>query len=563
VRCAAGTLKCPSDLDVLSVSSETGRPASAKPLIRPGPIGGNNLVRDYLSETPAALRYYTGSPFRLDSFRGKAAEVNARFGPDERARAAMALRPTSDAARTRLDRFVREGGLFVTTGQQTGFLTGPLYTIYKAVSAVVLARHLEERLGTTVLPVFWAASEDHDWAEVNHTFLLNPGGRLRRFDLPAGDPRPLPMSERRLDGDLDALCDEILQYVGGQQHTRDYLRKIIDQFRVSGRTVAAAFREGAAAMLSRFDVLIADAADPVLKQTSFPTLKRALVDAVAQEEALVERSRKIEEAGYSRQVSILEGATNVFVHGERGRERLQRRAGGFAVRGRKAVYEPQALLREVESEPTRFSPNVLLRPVVEGAVFPTIAYIGGPGEIAYLAQAGAIFEGYGILPPVAVPRFSGVVMEAATERTLSRLGMTQADLADSREQLIDRLARREMPASAIRSLTRIREDLVSGFDRLADEVEGIDPTLVDSLGAIRNRLLISSGRAERKIVRSVKRGEKLATAQLDRVLDSLRPNGKLQDRVLNVLPFLARYGDHFLAEVERAITESWRLPDEG
>jgi bacillithiol biosynthesis cysteine-adding enzyme BshC len=529
-------------------------------LIRPRPIGGNGLVRDYLSEKPAALQFYAGSPFRLDSFRRKAAEVNALFGPADRARAAMALRPTSEAARARLERFVTEGGLVVTTGQQTGFLTGPLYTIYKAVSAVALAKHLEERLGTLVLPVFWAASEDHDWAEVNHAFLLDPGGRLRRFDLPGGDPRPLPMSERRLAGDLEELCDDVLQYIGGKQQTSECLRRIVNPFRVAGRSVGEAFREAIAAILSRFDVLIADAADPVLKQMSVQTLKRGLMDSASHEEALVERSRRIEAEGYPVQVSILEGATNVFTHGERGRERLHRHPSGFSVRERKGFLDPQRIVREVESDPARFSPNVLLRPVVESVVFPTIAYVGGPGEIAYLAQAGAVFDSYGIMPPVAVPRFSGTVMEASTERTLSKLSLAESDLEESREQLVDRLARREVPASAVRSLLAIREDLVGGFDRLADEVEALDPTLVPSLGAIRNRLLIDSGRAERKIVRSIKRGDRLATAQLDRVLDTLRPNGGAQDRTLNVLPFLARYGAHFLAEVELAIAENWRLP---
>ncbi len=546
-----------------SVAAESSRAPSLTPLVRPSPIGGNELVRDYLSEDPAALRFYAGSPFRLDSFRRKAAETAARFGPHERARAAGALRATSPAARDRLDRFVRDGGLVVTTGQQTGFLTGPLYTIYKAISAVVLARHLEDHLGSIVLPVFWVASEDHDWAEVNHAFLLDPAGRLRRFELPEGDPRPLPMSERHLDGDLDELCDDIFQHVGGKHHTHDHLRNVIDPYRVKGRTVAEAFGDAIASVLGPFDMLIADAANPELKQISSPILGQALQDADAHEEGLVERSRRIEAAGYSTQVAILEGGTNVFAHGEGGRERLYRRGSGFAVRERRSFTGRQEMLREVETNPSAFSPNVLLRPVVESAVFPTIAYVGGPGELAYLAQVGSILERYGIMPPIAVPRFSGVVVEAATERTLTKLELTRSDLEEPRERLIERLARWEIPPSAVESLAAIRTDLVGGFDRLADEVQMVDPTLVDSLGAIRNRLLNDSRRAERQIVRSIKRGDRLATAQLDRVLDSLRPNGKPQDRVLNILPFLARYGDHFLVEVERAIAENWRLPVEG
>ncbi|MDR0787030.1 MAG: bacillithiol biosynthesis BshC, partial [Gemmatimonadota bacterium] len=183
--------------------------ALVSPLVRPVSIGGSQLVRDYLAEVPSALQFYAGSPHRISAYREKLAEVDRVFTHEKRIAAAGALLPTSASARERLDRFVREGGVAVTTGQQTGFLTGPLYTIYKAVSAAVLAEHLEKQLGRVVLPIFWSASEDHDWAEVDHTFLLDPRGGLCRFRLPAGDPRPLPMSRRQLEEGVRELTDEI------------------------------------------------------------------------------------------------------------------------------------------------------------------------------------------------------------------------------------------------------------------------------------------------------------------------------------------------------------------
>ncbi len=531
-------------------------------LVRPQSIGGNQLVRDYLQEIPSALRFFAGSPFRLETFRDKLVEVDSRFGREERLAAARALRPTSDGARDRLDRFVREGGVAVTTGQQTGYLTGPLYTVYKALSAAMLARHLEERLGRVVLPIFWIASEDHDWAEVNHAYLLNPGGRLRRFSLDSGDPRPLPMSQRVPEGDLVGLLDEAHQYVGPRAETDALVRGIIDPFTVPGRPIAEAFGEAMRAILGGFDMVTADAADPALKEISRPMLRRALREAEAQERAVAERSRELAEAGYSTQVQVADGGTNIFRNGERGRERLYRAGADYAIRERKGVIEAHSLFDELDADPTAFSPNVLLRPVIESSVFPTLAYVGGPGELAYFAQVGGLFDACGIAPPVAVPRFSGLVMDPAMERTLEKLQLSLTDLDEPREALMERLARREFPEDAMRTLAKMRADLVDSFDRLTEQVEELDPTLIGSLGAVRNHLLIGSGRAERKILRAIKRSDHVAVERLDRVLDTLRPGGERQDRVLSVLPFLARYGGRFLAEVERAIHEHWRLPDD-
>jgi bacillithiol synthase len=530
-------------------------------LVHPQPIGGRALVRDYLLEAPTALSFLRSSPFRLASFRTKLDDVAARFDRAGRERAAAALRPTSALAAQRLDRFVREGGAMVTTGQQTGFLTGPLYTIYKALSAVALARHLESRLGVLVLPVFWCASEDHDWDEVNHVVVLNPRGRARRFVLPGDDPRPLPMSERVLVGDLDELCDDIIQYIAPQGNNRSCLKSLLHPYRAAGRTVAQAFGDAVAALLGSRDLLLTDAADPALKEASKTVLRSALIDAAAHEEALRERTGELEGAGYGGQVAVLAGGTNLFLHGDEGRQRVYRRGSDFVIRERRGVLERDGLLSRLEAEPRRFSPNVLLRPVVESAVFPTLAYVGGPGEIGYFGQVGALFERLAMRPPVVVPRYAGLILERSSERRLKRLRLEPEELAAGRDVLRERLARRELPPSAVSMLESLRARLIDGYERLIGEVEGIDSTLARSLGSIRDRGLLDAHRAERKIVRAVKRGDAIRQVQLERVLDTLRPAGQPQDRVLNVSPFLARHGCVLLDEIEGAIKSSWRLPE--
>jgi bacillithiol synthase len=527
------------------------------------PIGGSALVQDYLREVPSALDFYAGSPYQLETFARKLEDVSGRFGRRERETAARALRPTSDRAGLRLRRFVEDGGAVVTTGQQTGFLSGPMFTVLKAISAAVLADHLERHLGITVLPVFWIASEDHDWAEVNHADLLGPQGRLRRFRLPDVEGPARTMKEYPLIGDLDEICDEILHFVGGEVLTQQYLKRIIDPYRVRGRSVSDAFAETMETLLAPFDILLVDAADGILKEASKPTLKRGLVEAEEQEERLRARTRDLEVKGYSGQVSILERGTNVFLSGSWGRGRLYRRGEDFVIRERRGVFRRDEILEILEEEAGRFSPNVVLRPVVESSVFPTLAYVGGPGEVGYFAQVGAVFGAYGVEPPVAVPRYSATVMEDGVARTLAKLGLQEADLRAGRDEILERFARGEMPPGAAGRLESLRRWIVDEYEGLMDEVDSIDPTLVRSLGGLRNRGLMDVQRGERAIVRAIKRRDVATAKQLDRVLDALRPRGSVQDRVLNIVPFLARYGEGFLRDLESAVQADWRLPARG
>lgn len=529
-------------------------------LLRPIPIGGSALVRDYLAGDPNALSFYAGAPFELQNFQHKLREVQGRFGAEERARAASALHPTTPAARLRLQRFVEEGGAVVTTGQQAGFLTGPLYTVHKALSAVALARELEQRLGTIVLPVFWIASEDHDWEEANHAVVLDRVGQLRRFTLSSAERRALPMSERRL-GDLEKICDEVLQALRLQGDGVDWVRRVLDPYRRSDHTLAEAFRDALRGLFSEVDLFLTDAADPAVKEGSRSVLLGAAEGAGEEEEVLLGRSEALRAAGYHPQVSILPGGTNLFLRTERGRERLYRRGSDFIVREGGGVFSRGALVDLVRTETGRVSPNVLLRPVVESAVFPTLAYVGGPGEVAYFAQASALFAGHGILPPLVLPRYSGAIVPARSRRSLASLQLEWSDLEAGRPSLIERVARGHLPPEVGAALQELRQRFTDGYAELIDAAASIDPTLSGPLGSARNRSMWEAHRAERKIVRAIKAREHESLARLDRVLNALRPEGNAQDRVLNVLSFLGEHGGLLVEEIQASIMSTWRMPE--
>lgn len=440
----------------------------------------------------------------------------------------------------------------VTTGQQAGLLTGPLYTIHKALSAVRLAGALEERLRIPVLPVFWIASEDHDWEEANHAFLARPGSDLVRLALPGSSASALPMSERTLGDGVIPILDEVAHLVQREGFADEVLSWIRDAYRPE-RTVGGAFGELLGRMLGGFDLCLADAADPALKRASAGVLAHALGESEALEARLRGRTRELEAAGYHGQVAVVEGATNVFFHGEAGRERLYRSGAGYEARGAGVELAAEGIWERVRSDPGRFSPNVLMRPVVESAVFPTLAYVGGPGEIAYFAQITALFPLFGIQPPVVAPRGSVLLVDPVVQRLMERVGVGVKELSRPRNEVATELARREVPPSVSAALERLRSAVAAGYEGAIEGVKELDPSTGGALGRLRNEVLHRVAESERKVLQGVKRREGATLAQLDRILVSLRPEGKPQDRVLNVVPFYARYGPALLDGIAEAL----------
>jgi bacillithiol biosynthesis cysteine-adding enzyme BshC len=495
-------------------------------------------VDDYRAGKPEAARFFAGHPGDLRAFRAKLAEVGRRFGRAERETAAAAVRPTSPGAAARLARFVEDGGAMVTTGQQAGLFTGPMYTIYKILTAIRLAESLEERLGVVVLPVFWAASEDHDFDEANHTYLVDGAGKLRRLAVSATDTRPVPMSEMRLGDDVEKLSGELLDIVGSIGDNNVHLRDILATYQ-PGRTVAEAFRGTVERLFAGFDLLVTDAADPHVKRASLPVLLGDVERAGEHERLLAARTEEVQAAGYSAPVTVRQGAANVFFHGPAGRERLAKTKDGWIAREARIRFTRDEIAERMRAEPGAFSPNVFLRPVVESAVFPTLAYVGGPAETAYFAQIGPLFQAFGIIPPISYPRFTARLVPDAVADKAAALGVGYDELGQPEHELASLLARRRMPTEIDDRLHTIRVSLVEEFGRLMDAAAGIDFNLDAALGARRNRALLEVADAEAKILAHAKKNDRGITHDLPVVRNHLMPLGTPQERVLNVFPYLA------------------------
>lgn len=510
------------------------------------------MVSDYLDEKEGAERFYRGSYRSASDFRAKAAELDRDFDGARRERFPGLVRPVGEAARAKLDRVRTEDGFVVTTGQQPGLFGGPLYSLYKALTAVRLAEVLEEVLSRPVMPLFWIASDDHDWDESNHTWLIDGNNDLRELSL---GPRPGAVESSLARSLLGPAVGPALEALRDCLPASDFSGHWLDRVSLAYRpenSVAAAFSELMAGLLEDTTIGFVDAADPALKAAATPVLEHEILSSAEGEAVLRERTRLLEQAGYSGQVTLMDGGLNLFRENGSGRQRLFR-AGDEIREGKEgAPVGRQELLERLRDDPEGFSPNVLLRPVVESFLFPTLSYVGGPGEMAYFGQLGSFFQHHDVSPPIVTPRASFLVVESKVDKVLDKFGLTPEALLDA-DRLLTEMAKEEVPEGVTRALGIWRGAIGSGSKDLVKAVADVDPTLKGAVTAVRNTTFAALSDLEKKVVQAVKRESETTLAQVRKAEVNLWPRGRPQDRVLNPLHFLARFGREFTGAVKGEI----------
>ncbi len=531
------------------------------------PLAGSPLVEGVLRGDPAILRFYPGGDPRADaSYEAVARGLEARFGTPERERLAGILRGGGPAGEARLGRFVREGGLAVTTGQQPGLFGGPLYSIYKALTAVALARSLEDRLGRIVIPVFWVASEDHDWDEVRGVALPDLDNELAELAVETRqEDQGAPLHRVRLGAELDQLRERLLALLPPSDFRPEVERALEGAYR-SGATLPSAFAELLLAQLGDHAPFILSPEHPSVQEAALPLLLHEARAARTREEALRARAAELEEAGLPVQVPLLDGGVNLFLEGPEGRDRLfiepgapgeaghdiRGGSGGegaptrFRLRRSGRILTLEELEAAATRDPAALSPNVLLRPVVESALVPTLAYVAGPGESAYYAQTAPVFEGHGIGQPVIHPRLSGTVVETKVGKVLEKFGLEREELQRPHHELAGRLLRDEIPEPVRRALGGLKGTLAKGTAELRKAVGEVDPTLAGPVDHLRSQGFALVDDVERKVVQALKREQAIALQQLEKAQLHLYPRGRPQERVFPAVYYLARYGNRVL-----------------
>lgn len=504
------------------------------PVVQTEPLGGSPLAHS-LGGGDGAHPWMARSPRAPDEWSARARELGARF---ENGGWLDALGPAIEpegAAAERLARVAHEGGVLVTTGQQPGLFGGPIYTWSKALSALALADALEEATGIPAAPLFWAATDDSDFEEAAATLIAVPGGfeELRIEREQAASDRmlayePLPSVRhlaRALARGAGAAVDPRVLEVAAHCY-RD------------GATVGGAYVTLLRTLLQPLGIGVLDAAHPGVSAAADPLLRRALRHAAELDAALAARAVELRQAGYEPQVALVKGLSLVF-----------RRDGGVRAR------VPSARASAVAESLVELGPNVLLRPVVEQAILPTIAYVAGPGELAYFAQTSAVADVLDEPPPLAVPRWSGTILEPHVLRILTRYGLEPHDLRDA-TAAETRLARAALPPGIANELAEFRSRVDQLASALDTHARAADERLIDErvLEGQRRSLHHRVQRLERRLVAAVKRRQEDVAFDLATARAALFPRGVRQERALNLLPLLARHGPALLARMREHAT---------
>jgi bacillithiol synthase len=510
------------------------------------PLGSDPLLLDYRAGAAALEPFYAGHPGDLAAYQRKAAEVEARLDPGMRARLENAIEPLGDAG-PRLRQILQGDGYFVTTGQQPALFGGPLYTLYKALAAIRLAEHLERGLGHPVLALFWVGADDHDWDEANHASLIGRHGDVSTLSVRgAPDTPPLPLSERLWGAGIGAVVEEFTALLPDTIHA-DAIRHHVREAYTPEATVAESFSATMRMLLAGQRIALVSSAAPALRRAAAPVLLREAEHSGAHGELVARQTARLEAAGYPGQVAVAADASNLMLLDGQGRDRLVRTRRGWQARRSGRQVGHGELLRLIADEPLRFSPNVLLRPVVENAVLPTIAYVAGPAELRYFAQIGCLFRAHGVLPPVVVPRPGALLVTPRVRRALDRLGLAPDELDRPYHELAQAQARAAMPAAIDDAVQRLREVLGAAYAQLDAAAGDLDPSLHGPVRSARNESLRRAASAERRILRLLKRREVDRMDDLRRAVAALRPGGAPQERVHSPLQFVAEHGPDVVA----------------
>ncbi len=467
---------------------------------------------------------------------------------------ALVTAPGIDAV---IERLRLPGALVVTTGQQAGLFAGPAYAVSKALSARALAVALERRWKRPVVPIFWIPGDDHDFDEVARVSWLGGDGTLLTASL---DPRPpeaplTPMAEERLGEAVLAALDRFEQSFPDAETRADAVAWLRRHYRPEA-SVAGAFGAAMAELLAPLGVACLDPTHPAVKRAAAPLFLAALRQASNLDRSLAARAAALDAAGRGASVAVGDGASLVFLEGPVGRDRLVRDGDGFLTRRGKLRRTIQELEEIAARSPELLSANVLLRPVVESAVLPTVAYVAGPAELRYLELATVVYQELGVPRQQPVSRWSGLFVEPRVSRVLQKHGAGLEDLLGDGSALETRIARDSLPEGTEAAFAALRETIERGYAPVVGAAATVDPTLERPAQSARVQALHATEELEKKVLQHAKKRAAVELAQVARARLAVRPDGKPQERLLAMAGFLARYGMGLVSALARHI-EDW------
>ena len=513
------------------------------------------LVVDYAFDHARVASFFAGDPHDPHAWREAiartrshkreldaianiiAAQQHVRGAPAEAVAAAARLRNPETVA--------------VLTGQQAGLFGGPLFTLLKALTAVQLAERLKSDHGVPAIAIFWIDAEDHDWEEVKSCGVLDAS--LTRRTVAVGDPpgsHVEPVARVRLDVTVDAAIDELAAALPQTEFTESLIASIRAAY-VPGAGMVDAFSRWMESVLGRRGLVVFDSADPAAKPFAAALFTREIERAGRTARLATDAGAALEAHGYTAQVTPQPETVALF-HLNDGRQSVRIQGDAFQVGD--SIVPKAALLERVRQAPTEFSPNVLLRPVVQDTLFPTVCYVAGPNELAYLGQLRGVYENFDVPMPLICQRATATLLDSNAVRFLLRHDVSMEQLQAQDESLLNQLLAAQLPPDVEAAMQDVSRLLQDRMEQLATSVAQIDTTLEGAARSAFGRMQDDIKKLNAKIIQAAKRKDETLRRQFHHAQAQAFPDGEPQERSVGFVSFLNKYGPPFIDRLLEELT---------
>ncbi|HET7216506.1 MAG TPA: bacillithiol biosynthesis cysteine-adding enzyme BshC [Vicinamibacterales bacterium] len=520
------------------------------------------LAGDYAFNFANVASLYAGDPSSRHAWSDAIARRRAVPRAHEEVAALLAAQQvrrnapaaSHDAVRT----LAAPATVAILTGQQAGAFGGPLFTLLKAITAMQLARNIAREQRIDVVPVFWVDAEDHDWDEIASCTVLDPSFQPRTVTLPSPEGAgERPIALLTLDDGVEPTLDE-LQAALGQTEFSDGVQAALRGAYRPGVGMADAFARWLESVLGPYGLVVFDSSDPAAKPLVADLFARELRDAGRTATLAAAAGEALAARGHQPQVVPHHDSIALF-HMSDGRRPIKRQGDSFVAGDRQ--FTADALLAEVAASPDRFSPNVLLRPLVQDTLFPTICYVAGPSELAYLGQLREVYDHFGVPMPLMYPRATATLVDSATARFLARHDVPLQDLQPQDESGLNRLLEAQIPKSVEQAIKNAEDAVREKMGAVIDAMPAVDPTLAGAARTTLGKMEHDLRGLHGKMIQAAKKRDETLRRQFMRAQAQIFPLGQPQERTLGVVYFLNRYGpaviDRLFSELPLELGQHW------
>jgi len=513
------------------------------------------LAADYAYNFPSVAPFFSGDPTDRAAWAHaiRCAQAHARhrdqiasvIGKQQEQRGAP---PPSRAAAEQL---ADPRAVVVVTGQQAGLFGGPLFTLLKALTALKLAAQVSRDHGVPAVALFWIDAEDHDWNEVRSCTVFDEALTACTVALPArpASAEPAPVATVKLDGSIMATLDELERILPATEFRSGLMADLRDAY-TPGVGMAHAFGRWIEGVLGPRGLVVFDSSDPAAKPLVSTVFARELSAPGETARLATTAGAELVARGYHSQVQAQDDGLALF-HLDGGRRAIRQHDGQFVIGDQ--TYPPASLVQLAMTSPTGFSPNVLLRPIIQDTLLPTVCYVAGPNELAYLGQLRLIYDRFGVPMPLMYPRASATLVDSAALRFLHKYKLPVEALQPQDESALNHLLETQIPPVVEESFASASRAIESNMNGLIQAMPALDPTLEGAAKSTLGKMQHDLSTLHGKVIQAAKRRDETLRRQYIRTRALAFPLGHAQERTIGFVSFLNQYGPALIDRLDQEL----------